>query len=65
MTRPARVSTKQLALSLNREARHRPAEHTREELVRALADLLLEALGGEVVEPTRRPGGCDESEDHA
>ena len=35
------------------------------ELVQALADLLLEALGGEVDEEAQADGGRDAAEDHA
>jgi len=41
-----------------------PIEEIREEVVAALAGLLLEALGTEAVEATREPGGDDELENY-
>jgi hypothetical protein len=39
--------------------------HGSPELVQALADLLLEALGGEIDEDAQANGGHDAAEDHA
>jgi hypothetical protein len=51
-------------LSLERETKHLSAEHTREEIVQALAELLLEALGEDVDESTSARGGANESKDN-
>ncbi len=45
MKRPTSIVTSQLLLSLEREEPHRLDEETREALITALADLLLEAYG--------------------
>lgn len=65
MRRLTRVSRRQLALWFERGDRYRPSEEMRETVTRALADLLLEALGVKVQEPANESGGGDESEDHA
>jgi hypothetical protein len=65
MKQPIRVSKRQLTLALEREAKPLPAENTQEELVNALADLLLEALREETDQPTNEQRGGDESEDYA
>lgn len=65
MKQPVRVSRRQLPLPLERESQPLPAESAHEELVNALADLLLEALGEETERPTDEQGGGDESEDYA
>jgi hypothetical protein len=52
MKRTIKASPKQLTLPLEHEARYQPAEQLREELVKALGDLLLEAIGEEMTEPT-------------
>jgi hypothetical protein len=61
-------SRRQLALSLAREVPQQTPEHIREELLKALADLLLEALGEEedkqVSEPANEQGVAHESEDY-
>jgi hypothetical protein len=59
-----RRSRRQLVLELTHEGSLRLAAQRSPELVQALADLLLEALGGadEEIQPI---GGRDESEDHA
>lgn len=54
---------RQLALWIEQDDRVQPSEELREELTRALADLLLEALG--VKTAANQSGGDDESEDHA
>jgi uncharacterized iron-regulated protein len=57
---PRRLSSRQLALSLECETTILLGEKAREEMIRALADLLLEAIG-EV--PSESAGGRNESED--
>ena len=52
-------------LELTHEGCLRLAAHRSPDLVQALADLLLEALGGGTDEETQAVGGRDESEDHA
>jgi hypothetical protein len=64
MKSPKGVSRRQLALCLERESKHPAPEHPREEIVQALADLLLEALGAEEEEPTSQQRGRNESQDH-
>ncbi len=54
-------SRRQLALALQREALHALPQEKHEELVTALADLLLEALGVKVGE--QDGGALDEPED--
>jgi hypothetical protein len=56
---------RQLALTLAVPDIPPPQEDTREALLDALADLLLEALGAESHQSLPTPGGGDESEDHA
>jgi len=63
MKQSMKVSRRQLALWFERGDQVQPSEAMREELTRALADLLLEALG--VKAPANQSGGGDESEDHA
>jgi hypothetical protein len=65
MKQSMRASRRQLALWFERGDRFRPSEEMREEVTRALADLLLEALGAKVLEAASQSGGGDESEDHA
>ena len=66
MTRLARVVRKQLQLPLEtvRVCPH-PVEQARRELIEALADLLLEALGTETTETSHEGEVGDEREDHA
>ena len=68
MKRPAKISRSQLALPLESMAQYlHPIEEIREEVVTALAELLLEALGTEAIEATHEQGGDDERderEDH-
>jgi hypothetical protein len=61
----ARRSRRQLVLEFGRERRVALAPPRSLELVQALADLLLEALGEEAHEETKASGGRDESQDHA
>lgn len=65
MKRLSGISRRQLALGLECQPKHQPAEHTHEALVQALADLLLQALGEDADQPASEPGGGDESQDHA
>jgi hypothetical protein len=60
MPRATPASRRQLLLYGDRERPFEPPDNLREEIVKVLADLLLEALG----EATDHGGG-DESEDHA
>ena len=60
MIRRASTSRRQLALSLDHEARYPLPEDAHQALVTALADLLLEALGYENPEPTREGEDRDE-----
>jgi len=62
MTSP---SQRQLVLDLRREKESRPVEHAPKELVQALADLLLEALGKQNKAVTVWREASDASEDHA
>jgi hypothetical protein len=66
MTRLVRIARGQLQLPLEtvRVFPH-PLEQTRREAVEALADLLLEALGTDAVEPNREEEVSDERKDHA
>ena len=60
MIRRVSTSRRQLALSLDREARHPLPEDAHQALVTALADLLLEALGHAKQEPAVKGGDRDE-----
>lgn len=62
MRRPSR---RQLVLTLDHGKELVPALPGSTELVQALADLLLEALGEDAHEESNASGGCDESQDHA
>jgi hypothetical protein len=63
LTRPTHpLSRRQLALRLDREARLGLDEPTREAMLAALADLLLEALGQEFDPPPNPPQASDESQ---
>lgn len=61
MKRPMRVSRNQLVLCLEREERQRLDEETREALISALADLLLEAYGPQEETQGNAQGGGHES----
>jgi hypothetical protein len=67
MKLPSRISRNQLALPLTSEIREQPSTPApmHEELVKALADLLLEALGAEVSSPAKNQGGSNEPKDNA
>jgi len=64
MKRSSRISRKQLPLELWREDRYEPSEELREEVTKALADLLLEAMGAKAAAPASNEGGGNDSEDH-
>ena len=66
MTSLVRIARSQLQLPLEtvRVFPH-PFEQTRRDAVEALADLLLEAMGTEAVEPNGAEEVKDESKDHA
>ncbi len=55
----------QFALALHREPSPSLDEARKEELLKALADLMLEALGGESGEHQSQAEESDEFEDHA
>ena len=59
-----RQSGRQLVLELKREESRRPVTPMPESLVKALADLLLEALREQENQASAK-GGVDESENHA
>lgn len=61
MKRPMRVSRNQLVLCLEREERQRLDEETREALISALADLLLEAYDPQEETEGNAQGGGHES----
>jgi hypothetical protein len=65
MKRNATAARRQLALSLEREARNPLPEETHQAVVATLADLLLEALG-EIPTQSQSEEGVedDESENH-
>ena len=63
MKRLAHLPRRQLTLMLQRDATHPLPEKTREALVAALADLLLEALGREIA-AVAEGGDRDESKNH-
>jgi hypothetical protein len=65
MRRPTRMSRDQLSLYRERAPQYVPPGDLGEEIVKALADLLLEALGEESDSRATDHGGGDESEDHA
>lgn len=59
-----RRSRRQLVLAFDRGRELVPALVASPELVQALAELLLEALGEEARQESSERGGCDESQDH-
>lgn len=65
MPRATPPSRRQLPLYCDREPQYTPPEDLREEIVKVLADLLLEALGKGTDTRAIDHGGGDESEDHA
>ena len=60
-----RRSRRQLVLELTQQSSPRLAAQRSPELVQALAELLLEALGGGTDDEAQATGGRDEPEDHA
>jgi hypothetical protein len=60
MKRSTRVARNQLVLSLEREEPHPLDEETREAVIAALADLLLEAYGEQVASGNNGQGGSHE-----
>ena len=58
------AARRQLALSLDREARNPLPEETHQAVVTTLADLLLEALGEVQKQSEIEEGADDESENH-
>jgi hypothetical protein len=64
MKRRANAARRQLALSLEREAKNQLPEETHQAVVTALADLLLEALGEPASRSVTEQGDDDESENH-
>ena len=65
MKRSPKTASGQFTLALHRDPSPPLDESTKEELLKALADLMLEALGGESGENQREEEGSDESKDHA
>jgi hypothetical protein len=60
-----RRSHNQLVLDLDRGGRQHPPPPPSGELLQALADLLLEALGGQRNLTSPEPEVCDASQDHS
>jgi len=65
MKRSPKRASGQFTLALHRDPPPHLDEARKEELLKALADLLLEALGGESTENQDEKEGSDESKDHA
>jgi hypothetical protein len=65
MKRLPKTANGQFTLALHREPSPPLDEARQEELLKALADLMLEALGGESAENPYEKEGSDESKDHA
>ena len=65
MKRSPKTASGQFTLALHRDPTPHLDEARKEELLKALADLLLEALGGESAENQGEKEGSDESKDHA
>jgi hypothetical protein len=65
MKRSPKTASGQFTLALQREPSPHLDEARKEELLKALADLMLEALGGESGENQGEKEGSDESKDHA
>ena len=64
MKRPSKTIPKQLQMSLYRDPAQVIGETRREELLDALADLLLEALNGEINEHQTKEQKNNEPENH-
>ena len=65
MKRSPTAASGQFTLALHRDQSPPLDEARKEELLKALADLMLEALGGESGENQGEKEGSDESKDHA
>ncbi len=65
MRRPPKAASGQFTLTLHRDPSPHLDQANKEELLKALADLMLEALGGESAENQSAKEGIDEGEDHA
>ena len=65
MKRSPKTASGQFTLALHRDPSPELEEARKEELLKALADLLLEALGGESGENHCEKEGSDESKDLA
>jgi len=65
MKRSPKTASGQFTLALHRDPSPPLDEARKEELLKALADLMLEALGGESGENQGEKEGSDESKDHA
>jgi hypothetical protein len=63
LKQPRRLSHRQLMLPLERETPIRLGEEAREDLIRTLADLLLEAIGTRIGQPTEGGRKTNESQD--
>ena len=65
MKRTPKTATGQFTLALQREPSPHLDQARKEELLKALADLLMEALGGERGQNQGEKEASDESKDHA
>jgi hypothetical protein len=65
MKRLPKTANGQFTLALHREPRPQLDQQSKEELLKALADLMLEALGAESATNQEQKEGSDESKDHA
>ena len=65
MKRSPKTTSGQFTLALHRDPSPHFDEAREAELLKALADLMLEALGGESEENQGEKEGSDESKDHA
>lgn len=65
MKRSPKTASGQFTLALHRDPTPHLDEARKEELLKALADLLLEALGGESAENQGEKEASDELKDHA
>ena len=65
MKRSPKPASGQFTLALHREPSPHLDEPRKEDLLKVLAELMLEALGVEAAENQGGKEQCDESEDHA
>jgi hypothetical protein len=65
MNRSPKTASGQFTLALHRDPSPPLDQARKEELLQALADLMLEALGGESGENQSEKEASDESQDHA